>query len=298
MEQSVRQLRIDQGKEATDDKETTGGEPFVSSPTTSPSTDSTSMEERPVDDNSKGLFKKKSKKTRPIRREEGFERHLRSLHMVPPERMALTNSTLRESIVLAFMTANQSDNLKSRKKALQKRIQWVITKGGVGNVTQVTKNEERYFAGGQITTGLREDIPPTVPPKDYPSPTSTFSGGPLSPLPRRSSSASMPQHDLQSTTEGSRIEWTEEDEAMFSKQLEEATRLSLQTADVKNLNNPSASTSAQGGRNTDVNTAPEVKDSTSQLSPDYGRQLLEAVAIWTNQVDDEDTVDPKGKGTH
>jgi len=196
------------------------------------------------------------------------------------------------------MMANRSDNLKSRKKALQKRIQWVITKGGVGSVAQVTKNEERYFAGGQITTGLGEDIPPTVPPKDYPSPTSTFSGGPLSPLPPRSSSTSMPQHDLQSTNEGSRTQWTEEDEAMFSKQLEEATRLSLQTADVKNIYNPSASTSAQGGNNADVNTVAETEGSTSQASPDYGRQLLEAAAIWTNQVDDEDTVDAKGKGTH
>jgi hypothetical protein len=292
---------VDQGREATGGEPDVASSPTISpsptvsfSPTISPSVDSASVEESPVDDNSKGLFKKKSRR---IRREEGFERYLRSLRAAPPEKMASADCNLRERIVLAFMTANQKDNLKSRKKALQKRIQWVITKGGVGNVTQVTKNEERYFAGGQITTGQRENIPPTVPPKDYPSPTSTFSAGPLSPLPPRRSSASITQHDQRSTTEGSRTEWTEEDEALFSKQLEEATRLSLQMADVKIVDSPSASTSAQSEHNADVSTAAGTEYSTSQVAPDYRRQLLEAAAIWTNQADDEITVDPKGKGT-
>jgi hypothetical protein len=99
----------------------------------------------------------------------------------------------------------------------------------------------------------------------------------------------MAQHHRPST------EWTEEDEAMFSKRLEEATRLSLQMAEVKFVDNPSASTSAQGGQNAEVSTGTE--GSTSPVAHDYGKQLLEAAAIWTNQVDDEVTEDPKGKGT-
>lgn len=294
VERHLRQLRVEQGKEAA------STQPNVASPTAA----SSLKEDIDLDEDIEMDSKKKSKKKhfRIRRREESFEKHLRSLHNVTPEQLALADARMRGKILDSFKVACRRENLKTRKKAMQKRIQWIITKGGVGSVAEVTKKEELYFASAQITAGRKLHKAPPVPPKDLVIPSVSTSTSPLAspststslltPMSARrsTSSAGRPSHQYSHSSE---VVWTEEDELLFSKRLDEATRASLQTYNAENLSTGSTSGSTQKANEGAAVLGTE--PSSSQVPPGYATQLLEAAEIWTNQTHEMDTEHVKGK---
>jgi hypothetical protein len=56
----------------------------------------------------------------------------------------------KAEIIQLFRVALQKQNLKKRKKIMQKRIQWVIMKGGPGTLAQVSAKESSYYGNGNV----------------------------------------------------------------------------------------------------------------------------------------------------
>lgn len=307
MERHLRQLRVDQGKEAADDQ---NDMPSISSASsTGKHTPSSSSEDTEIDPDS-DTKKKKSIKIR--HREARFEKHLRSLHVAAPERVA--DSASRMKIIELFKVACEKESLRHRKKAMQKRVQWVITKGGTGSVTEMTPAEAVYFSGGQVTTtgphkiqkksevGVGETAsrrlqkrPETRSEENTsrrlqkkrpthlrsPSQTSSvFSSSSNLPPPYPESPMRSPPY-----SRDSRSKWTEEDEEFFSRQLDLAIKLSSQEQPVL-VESPTTSTSIQ--RSTDpVRPLVHVPE---QTAPNYHAQLLDAAARWSEANDATNTI--------
>lgn len=166
-ERHLRQLRLEQGHEAVAASTLNLTTASLSAPT-QPSTSNLSATSFPVDpeiedsdsDSEPEIDSKndkKQKKSPKVWRSETFDRHLRRLHGAlnanpsSASRPSLAASTidveLRGRIVGLFAVARQRKHLRKRKKAMGKRIQWVITKGGAGTVSEATQKEREYYAG-------------------------------------------------------------------------------------------------------------------------------------------------------
>ncbi|PVF99017.1 UDP-Glycosyltransferase/glycogen phosphorylase [Serendipita vermifera] len=155
-ERQLRQLRIDQGREAAEQtpegrEHTTSNLEVSETPTTEQPREEQHEEEEDEEEEEEEKEKKSSKTSKHVRRrDENFEMYLRRLHSTSADATAAPDSTSRAKIVELFKVASQKENLRKRKRAMQKRVQWIITKGGAASVSQVTSKERAYFAGGQI----------------------------------------------------------------------------------------------------------------------------------------------------
>jgi len=253
MERHFRQLRVDQGRDAT---------------TRAPSEGKLRRKEAEhvPEETDEAEQVKPSKNPTPIRRrEETFERHLRGLHVASPDYPAM-NSGSRAKIVELFKIACRKENLVKRKKAMHKRIQWIITNGGMGSLSQLTAKEDLRSQSGMphklkhknhqkrpniqsgpasgslsATTSSRNSLPP------------------LSASPRQSTSTESSSR--LAAVHAPITEWTEEDEDLFSRQIEAARQSSLH----ENSRSPLE------GRT-------------------YEEALLEAAAQWTEETDSPQTV--------
>ncbi|KAG8798659.1 hypothetical protein FRC17_007356 [Serendipita sp. 399] len=275
-ERHLRQLRVDQGREAA---ALSPIEPQSSAqlsaslyppPYESPvpmSAQEADSEEEPAKKKSK-----KSKKPSVVERGSEFEKHLRSLHQVSPDSPALTDQASRAEIVALFKAACKKENLKQRKKAMQKRIQWIITKGGAGTITELTPGEEQYFAGGQITKAREsfshdnheaEEVPIISSPKEKKLPNP--------PLPPRYSAT--PSQSSQHAGVPPPEKWTEEDESRFSRQLEDAMKLSLAS---EHATSEASTSNVQTGSQTQAVEKPNHDES--------NYQMLTAAALWSEDV--------------
>jgi hypothetical protein len=263
-ERQLRQLRMDQGREAAE-KTPEGLEHITSraeaeTPTTEQSREEESEEEEEEEEEKKSPEHPKHVR----RRDEDFEKYLRSLHSSTADTPAASDSTSRAKIVELFKVASQKENLKKRKKAMQKRVQWIITKGGAASISQVTPKERAYFAGGQIigtSTSFKLDfyclnlrlvhfdlIDILDPP---------FS--------ERQHTRNPGQH------------LSEEDETLFSEQLEQTTKETLVPTTVTNTTPSAQSTS--NVESTHVPSEPEDQP-TLERAATYESQLLEAASAW------------------
>jgi len=215
MERHLRQLRVDQGRDAT---------------TRPPSDGKLRLNEvMHVSDEADEADEVGPSKIR--HREEAFETHLRGLHVAPPDYLAM-DSESRVKIVDLFKIECRKENLVKRKKAMHKRIQWIITTGGVGSLSELTAKEDLRSQSGlpHKLKHKKHQKRPNIqsgPVSGSPSATASSRNSvpPLSPSPRQSTS----------TESSSRLavvhapisEWTEEDEELFSRQIEAARQPSL-----------------------------------------------------------------------
>ncbi|KAG8868418.1 hypothetical protein FRC20_003433 [Serendipita sp. 405] len=268
-ERHLRQLRIDQGRDAAAQSPIEPKGPVFPPPYSSPAP--ISAQEPESSDEPSKKKSKKSKKISIVERDSDFEKHLRSLHQVQPGTPALTDQASRAEIVALFKAACKKENLKMRKKAMQKRIQWIITKGGAGTITELTPGEEQYFAGGQVTerrdsTASAEHKPEEVPIISSPKEKKL----PAPPLPpRHSATSSQSYQDTGPLLSEQRGAQEEEEEALFSKQLEEAMKLSL--ADENTANEASTS------------KLPELQPQAVDHN-ESNYQILAAATLWSEDV--------------
>lgn len=234
---------------------------------------------------SKKVKKDKKHSVGIVQREAHFERHLRSLHTVPLDTPGLRDEATRTVIIQAFRVAIKSENVKKRKKAMSKRVQWVITKGGAGTIADVTSQEAQYFADGQITTAVLTtnanvgrtatgnstdlDSPSMAAPSFEPHAPRAGPSRLVKPPPAPRAGPSrlvkpppLPPRQSTSSTTASAQEWTREDEELFIKQLEDAKLRSL-SGDV------SGTAHADGVGRDDASKR------------DYEAQLLHATLEWS-----------------
>lgn len=126
MERHLREMRVDQGKDALAqtglDLSTNIGEPS------------------PVESKGKGKTSK-SRLSLVRHREEAFETNLSGLHIASPEAVESASWSTRAQIIEQFKVACSKENVIKRKRAIHKRIEWVITSGGAASLTQAPNNE-------------------------------------------------------------------------------------------------------------------------------------------------------------
>jgi hypothetical protein len=246
MERHLRQLRVDQGRDATTRAPSDGGLRLKEVRHVPEGTDEAGQAEP-------------SKNTTSIRhQEEAFERHLRGLHVAPPEYLAM-NSEFRAKIVELFKIECSKENLVKRKRAMHKRIQWIITNGGVGSLSPPTAKEDLRSKRPHKLKHKKHQKQPNIhsgSASGSPSATASTRNSfpPLSPSPRQSTSTESSSR--LAAVHSSTSEWTEEDEELFSRQIEAARRSSLH----ENSKSP-------------------------QESRTYEEALLEAAAQWAEETD-------------
>lgn len=125
-ERHLRQLRVDQGKDA------------LSAP--SRFEDIVGIDEREEKEakgKGKGKERKNTKRFSLVRhREESLESHLRGLHIASPGDLTQASSSTHAEIIEKFKIACQKENVLQRKNVMHKRIQWIITRGTGGSLTE------------------------------------------------------------------------------------------------------------------------------------------------------------------
>jgi hypothetical protein len=219
MERHLRQLRVDQGRDAT---------------TRAPSDGRLRLNEVRHVSEETNEAEQVEPSTNPMsirHREEAFERHPRGLHVAPPDYLA-TDSESHAKIVEIFKIECRKENLVKRKKVMHKRIQWVITNGGVGSLSEPTTKEDL-----RSQSGLPHKLKHKKHQKRPNIHSGLASGSPLAIASSRNSvpPLSPPPHQSTSTESSFRLaavhapisEWTEEDEELFSRQIEAARQSSL-----------------------------------------------------------------------
>ena len=277
MERHLRQLRVDQGKEAL----------------VQPIPEALPTPDESPDQDTKGKGKKSTSGASLVRyREDSFDKRLRELHSTSPDDAALYSLELRAKIVEQFQEACQKENVIKRKKVMQKRIQWIITRGGAGSLVQRPEHKEMHHYHAEIkevhdshgkskrVLGKTRDKPMKekrpnrlrhglASPKDkdagaIPEPTSA--SGSHSPPPLSPDRSYTYSYDSPTTMHSNASEWTEEDEVLFTQQMHAARQLSLQ---------PSLHSSKDSG-----SFSPDAKE--GNLS--YEEALLAAAAEWSQET--------------
>lgn len=128
-----------------------------------------------------------------------------------------------EKVISAFKEATRPENEKRRRELMEERVEAAISRGGAGTVTSNTSNENNKAKAVD------------APPED----------GPSAPA-------------LQSTSMNLPVELTEEQEAYFAWQLEEAKTASLAIAQTR-ATDPLNETRAMARPNSKTQSKPDVK---------------------------------------